>query len=198
MAKTYSGFTAKTAENLLLDAGAFFVNFDVDVDTFDSAVTAGKLIGATRGGGNFTAIPEMRSIEVDGVKGKGKGLQVVDSWEVKMGASVLEITKEGIARALTSSDVDSTTNTDYDIITAKNHIALTDYIDNITYIGKKSGSEKPILIQIYNVLNTVGLTLQTQDKAEAVTAMDFEGHYDTDELDAPPFKVFYPKVVVAP
>src|SRR5690625_1276888 len=116
MSKTYSGYTAKTAENLLLDAGAFFVNYDLETDTFDDAVTEGKLLGATRGGGTFTATPEIRSIEVDGVKGKAKGLQAIDSWTVTMLANVLEVTRDGLAQALTASEIDTTTNEDYDII----------------------------------------------------------------------------------
>ncbi|TCJ05044.1 hypothetical protein [Cytobacillus praedii] len=193
--KTYSGYTAKTAENLLLDAGAFFVNYDMDADTFDSAVTDGKLLGATRGGGQFSAVPEIRSIEVDGVKGKAKGLQTIDSWEVKMAANVLEVTLEGLSKALTASEVDSTTNNSYDILKAKNYIEITDYIENITFVGKKSGTADPVIIQIYNAINTTGLTLQTQDKNEAVIAMEFEGHYDDQDLDNPPFAIFYPKPV---
>nr|WP_309099069.1 hypothetical protein [Fredinandcohnia onubensis] len=195
--KTYSGYTDKTSENLLLDAGAFFVNYDMEADTFDTAVTAGKLLGATRGGGQFSAVPEIRSIEVDGVKGKAKGLQVIDSWEVKMTANVLEVTKDGLSKALTASELDTDTNQTYDIIKAKNLIELTDYIDNITFVGKKSGTAEPVIIQIYNALNTTGLTLQTQDKGEAVIAMEFAGHYDDAELDNPPFAIFYPKVVPA-
>lgn len=192
MSKTYSGYTSETAQNLILDAGAFFVDFDVAADTFDTAVTAGKLLGATRGGGQFSAIPNMRAIEVDGVKGKAKGLQVIDSWEVKMNANVLEATKDSLAKALTASAVDET-GTDYDEITAKNYIELADYIGNITWVGKLSGNDEPAIIQIYNALNTNGLTLETQDQGEAVVAMEFEGHYDDSELDEPPFKIFYPK-----
>lgn len=193
MAKTYSGFTAETAENLLLDAGAFFTNFDIETDDFETAVTAGKLLGATRGGGQFSAVPEIRRIEVDGVKGAAKGLTVIDSWEVKMAANVLEVTLEGLKKALTAGEVDSTTNTEYDILKAKNYIELTDYIDNITFVGKKSGTAEPVIIQVYNALNTAGLTIQTQDKGEAVIAMEFEGHYDSTELDSPPFAIYYPK-----
>ncbi|MEZ7173586.1 hypothetical protein [Sporosarcina sp. OR05] len=192
MNKSYSGFTDKTAENLLLDAGAFFINFDIETDTFDTAVAAGKLIGATRGGGQFEAKPEIRPIEIDGVKGKAKGLQVIDSWDVKMTASVLEITKEGLARALTASEVTTSTNAKYEIIKAKNYIDLEDYIENVTYIGKKSGAAEPVIIQIYNAINTSGLSLQTKDKDEAVISMEFEGHYDAADLDSPPFAIFYP------
>lgn len=196
MSQTYSGFTAQTAENLLLDSGAFFANFDIASDTFESAVAAGKLIGATRGGGEFSATPEIRAIEIDGVKGKAKGLQVIDSWAVTITANVLEVTRDGLARALTASEIDTDSNLIYDIIKAKNYIELTDYITNITWIGKKSGTAEPVIIQVYNVINTSGITLTTQDKNEAVIAMTFEGHYDADQLDNPPFAIFYPKTTI--
>lgn len=192
--KTYSGFNNKTAENLLLDAGAFFANFTVGTDTFENA--SAKLIGATRGGGKFTAKPNIRSIEVDGVKGRAKGLQVIDSWEVSLSANVLEINKETLAKGLTATNaVDESTTEGYAIITAKNYIELTDYIENITFIGKISGQEKPVIIQIYNALNVEGLTLQTKDKDEAVISLNFVGSYDTTTLDTPPFKIYYPKSV---
>lgn len=196
MAKAYSGFTAKTAENLLLGSGAFFVDYDVETDTFDTAVAAGKLLGASRGGGEFTATPEIRKIEIDGVHGSAKGLTVIDSWEVKMTANILEITKETLAKALTSSTVDSLTNEEYDIIRANNDIDIASYVDNITFVGTKSGSAEPLIIQIYNAINTSGLTLTTEDKNEAVIAMEFEGHYDSDDLDNPPFAIYVPKSVV--
>lgn len=192
--KTYSGFNDKTAENLLLDAGAFFANFKVGTDTFETAIA--KLLGATRGGGKFTAKPNIRSIEVDGVKGRAKGLQVIDSWEVSLSANVLEVNKETLAKGLTATnEIDESTTDGYAIITAKNYIELSDYIENVTFVGKISGSEKPVIIQIYNALNIEGLTLQTKDKDEAVIALNFVGTYDTKTLDVPPFKIFYPKTV---
>lgn len=192
--KSYSGYTTGTAESLLLDAGAFLLNFDVKTDTFDSAVTAGKLLGATKGGGEFAAVPSIRQIEVDGVKGKAKGLEVIDSWEVSIKANVLEVKKESLAKALCASEVDSETNEKYDIIKAKNYIELEDYINNVTWVGTLSGSEEPVIIQIYNAINSDGLTLTTADKAETVIAMTFSGHYDDGEFkDNPPFSIFYPK-----
>ncbi|ALY08071.1 hypothetical protein BhaS171_00015 [Bacillus phage vB_BhaS-171] len=192
MAK-FSGFTNKTAERMLLDAGAFFKNYNVDTDTFETAVAAGKLLGATRGGGQFSSIPEVRNIEVDGVRGKAKGLQSIDSWEVKITANLLEISREALADALGASEVDSITNEDYDIITAKTQIELSDFIDNITYVGKLSGSDNPVIIQVYNVMNKNGLTLQPQDKNESVIALEFEGHFDAETLEEVPFKIYYPR-----
>lgn len=193
--KTYSGYTAETPKSLLLDAGAFFKNFYVGTDTFATAVTAGKLLGATQGGGNFSAVPTIRNIAIDGIKGNAKGLQAIDDWVVTLTANVKEVKKETIETALAASSVDSTTNNKYDIITADNEIALTDYIDNITWIGNQSGTNEPVIIQVYNALNTNGLTLNVADKAEAVLALTFTGHYTDTDLDSPPFAIYYPKAI---
>lgn len=191
--KKYSGFTTDTAKSLLLNAGAYFKNFDIDEDTFDSAVAAGKLLGATLGGGEFSAVPTIRQIEVDGIAGRAKGLEVVDSWEVYLKANVLEIKKDTLVAGLVSADVDTTTNTDYDIVTARNNIELTDYIENITWVGTLSGSDDPVVIVVKNALNNDGLTLTTQDKNQAVISMTFYGHYTQNDLDTPPFEIYYPK-----
>lgn len=200
--KAYSGFNTKTMEKLLLDAGAFFKNFnygkkDVENDTYDSAVAAGKLLGATKGGGEFSAVAVIRQIEVDGVKGRAKGLETIDSWDVYLKATVLETSAETIKLALGSATVDTESDDEYDVITGNADISVEDYVENITWVGKLSGSEKPVIIQVYNALNTDGLKLTVQDKNEATLPMTFYGHYTPDDLDSPPFKVLYPKVVAA-
>lgn len=191
--KKYSGFTTETAKSLLLNAGAYFKNFNVGTDDFDSAVTAGKLIGATKGGGEFSAVPEIRQIEVDGVAGRAKGLETIDSWDIYLKANVLEVKEATIQSGLAASSVDTSTNTDYDIITASNNLEVSDYIDNITWVGTLSGSDKPVIIQIFNALNTDGLKFSTTDKAEATISLTFYAHYTQDDLDTPPFKIYYPK-----
>ena len=196
--KTYTGFNANTADSLLLDAGAFFVNFDPTTDTYESA-KATKLLGATRGGGEFKAAMTVRQIEVDGVKGRAKGLEVNDAWDIYIKATVLEVNKNVLAYALAS--VTETQHTvgqtatpidGYTDIQGNNDIEVTDYLNNITWIGKISGEDDPVIIQVFNALNTDGLTLTVADKNEATIAMTFYGHYDTTELDKAPFKIWIP------
>lgn len=189
--KIISGFTANTVQNLVLDAGALYKNFDVASDTVDTATA--KLIGATRGGVKFNAKPEIRQIAVDGVKGAAKGMEVIDSWDTSISAAVLEVSQATLALGLTASQVDSTTSADYHIIKAKNHIQTTDYIDNITYIGTLSGQDKPVIVQVYNVINVEGVAIETKDKDEVVLQLTFKGHYDTTQLEHPPFAIYYPK-----
>lgn len=195
MSKTYSGYTEQTAESLLLDAGAYFKNYDLKTDTFETAVKSGKLLGATSGGGAFNATPTIRKIEVDGIKGSAKGMQVIDEWVVNITANMKEVTQDTISLALASANVE-VGEEGYKNITANNYIALSDYIDNITWVGKLSGSEKPVIIQVYNALSTEGLTVTTVDKDEAVIALSFVGHYDQATLDTPPFLIAYPDKTV--
>ena len=194
MNNTYTGYTEKTPEHLLLDAGAFFKNFDMQKDTFETAVSDGKLIGATRGGGEFSATPTIRKIEIDGIKGRAKGMSRLDEWEAYIKANVLEVTEETIKAALCAANV-SETYEKYKTFEGKNDIELDDYIENVTWIGTLSGSGEPVVIQVFNALNTDGLKVTTQDKNEGVLAMTFYGHYD--DPKKPPFAIHYPKAETA-
>lgn len=193
----FSGVTSGTPKHLQLDAGAFLKNYDPATDTWASA-KATKLIGATAGGGSFSAVPTIRRIEVDGVKGATKGFEALDEWVVTMTANVKEITAESLQLALatgsstaTKSPASSESN-NYNKVTAANDIADTDYLTNITWVGKLSGSELPVIIVMKNALCTNGLTLTTADKAEGVIALTFTAHYDPSDLDAVPFEIYYP------
>ena len=121
------------------------------------------------------------------------GLETIDSWDVYLKATVLETSAETIKMALGSATVDTESDDKYDIITGNADISINDYVENVTWVGKLSGSDEPVIIQVYNALNTDGLKLTVQDKAEATIPMTFYGHYTPEDLDSPPFKVLYPK-----
>lgn len=192
----FTGVTANTAKHLQLDAGAFFKNFDPTTDTFASA--SAKLIGATAGGGSFAAVPTIRRIEVDGLKGATKGYETIDEWQVTMTANVKELTVGALELALATGSHTSVkspntvTSDNYEKIVAANEIADSNYTTNVTWVGRLSGSETPIIIVVKNALCTNGLTLTTADKAEGVIAMTMTGHYSVADLDTPPFEIYYP------
>lgn len=197
MTNNISGVTSTTAENLLLDAGAFFKNYNIATDTFDTAVKAGKLIGATQGGGAFSAVPTVRAIEVDGVKGSAKGLEVIDAWMVTMTANIKEVSAESIKLALgIAASEASTASEGYTKITAKTDISDSDYLNNITWVGRLSGSEKPVVIVVKNALSINGLAITMADNAEAVIPMTVTGHFDAENLDEVPFEIYYPTAAV--
>ncbi|MBS4958683.1 MULTISPECIES: chitobiase/beta-hexosaminidase C-terminal domain-containing protein [Clostridium] len=193
MGKVKSGFNNQTKEHLLTGAGAFFKNFIVGIDTYESAKISGKLIGATQGGGEFKAVASIRQIEVDGVAGKAKGLEEIDSWEVSQTMNLLETTPETLKLALGAADIDIESNGEFNVISGRNQILDEDYLDNITYIGTITGSNLPVIIQVFNALSTDGLSIKTEDKKEAVLGVTVYGHYTEDDLDSPPYKIYYPK-----
>lgn len=194
MGKIISGFNSTTAEKLLLGAGAFFKDYDPATDTPATAVA--KLIGATQGGGSFSAIPTVRKIEIDGVKGSAKGLQVIDEWVVTLTSNVKEVSVESLKLALgAAKSEETTTPTGYAKITAKSDIEDVDYLTNLTWVGTLSGSDKPVIIVVKNALSINGLNLTVADKSEAVVPITVTGNYDAADLDTPPFEIYYPTLV---
>ena len=190
----FTGLSKNTPKHLQLDAGAFLKNYDVTKDTWATAKET-KLLGATVGGGSFSAVPTVRNIEVDGVKGAVKGLTAIDEWVVTLTANVKEITAETLKMALAGGvSAAADTPAGYTKITAKGSIDDTDYADNITWVGRLSGSADPVIIVVKNALATNGLTISFADKSEGMIPVTVTGHYSLDDLETPPFDIYYPKV----
>ena len=202
--KPYSGYNGNTPDKLLLDAGAIFKNFTVGTDTYASAKAAGKCIGATQKGSEFAAVPSFRRMEIDGVHTRTKGDTLVDSWDVSLKTTFVEMTTANLKLALGVADsATSTDATGYDEITGRSTIKDDDYISNITYIGNILGENKPIIIQVFNAFHEGGLTITSEDKNNAAVECQFYGYLDPeiyDDVDdelAPPFKIFRPTETVA-
>lgn len=190
----FSGLTANTPKHLQMDAGAFLKNYDVTKDTFATAKET-KLLGATVGGGSFSAVPTIRRVEVDGAKGATKGLETIDEWVVTMTANVKEITVDALKIALAAADSSAASApANYTKISGKNEISDDNYLDNLTWVGRLSGSEEPVIIVVKNALATNGLTVSFADKAEGVIPVTVTGHYTMDDLATPPFEIYYPKI----
>ena len=60
-----TGFTADTAKNFIVDAGALYKNLEFDKETMKYK---GEPLGATAGGSSVKIEQEYRTIEVDGVE----------------------------------------------------------------------------------------------------------------------------------
>lgn len=189
-----TGYTANSPLHYLLDAGAIYKNLTYDELTGEFT---GTLLGATSGGNEFALAQETRVIEVDGIKGQAKGNVVIDSETPSLTVNLKELTAANLSLSIAGSEINSDTN--YDIITSKGKIELTDYLDNVAFVGRLSGSSKPVVIVIDNAISLEGLTITTADKGEAVVPVVFTGHYDENnvELGVAPYKIYWPKVTVA-
>lgn len=186
-----TGVTAKTPENLLLNAGAFFKNYIPETDTPEMAKE--KLIGATQGGGSFSAIPTIRKIGLDGMPNNVKGGDIIDEWVVTMVANTKEVTSDNLQIALGGTTMSPAAPPGYEKIIARNSFEDSDYLENITWIGTLNKTQEPIIIVLKNALSLSGLTLTMTDKNEAIIPITVTGHYDPENIDEAPFEIYYPR-----
>ena len=177
-------YNEDTAKHLLLDSGCLYKNYELANES---------LIGATSGGSEFDVTVKTRDVKVDGLKGVQKGLRKFTDVEITLKTALLEITKDTLQMSL-MGDVDSVSNPDYHIITGRTYILDSDYCENIALVAELSGSLKPIIIIIYNVLNADGLKFKTADDADNTLDTTLTAFGDPKKPKELPYEIRYPKV----
>lgn len=190
-----SGYTNTTAKNYIIDAAVVYTNV-----TFDNASGdfTGTLQGATAGGVTLTIEQSYRDIEVDGAtKMKVKGNKVLESANATITANMKELTAENIRKSLNGSIRDAAADeapAGYKVIESKLNVDDDDYITNMAVVGRLSGTNKPIIAILDNVLCTSGLELGTEDNNEAVVEQTYEAHATPEQLEAEkfPWRILYP------
>lgn len=192
-----TGLTPSTFEHLQLNAGLFLKDFD-----FSSAATAAQLrllvadaitdgsciIGATRGGGSFQCIPQLRHVEADGLRAPTVGSTVNDGWVVKLSGTMLEITPENFAAALTCAQVDRQGS--ITTIRARTDVREDDYIPTLCWIGDTSRGF--VLIELTHALNMKGAAFTFADQGEGTLPFEFQAHQSPDaDPDFAPFRILF-------
>ena len=187
-----TGINANTPKHLLLDAGAIIKNYAL---TSDVVTNMANVIGATEGGATFAAVPTIHNVALDGAPTHTKGLERIDEWVVTLSATVKEHTVENIKLALGAATSESATNpTGYSKITGKEDFEAADYLDNVAFVGRISGSDKPVIILLKNALSLNGFNLSVSDKNEGGVALVITAHYDPADLNDVPFEIYYPNI----
>lgn len=196
---TITAVRTETFQNLQLNAGAFLVNFDYasieSVDALKAAIATAledksKTLGATRGGGTFTATPEVRNIEADGKRYEFVGSTVFDSWSIKLTGTLMEIIPENFSRILAAADVTENSGKNMKTIKVRTDVKSTDFIDTLTWVGDTSRGA--MMITIKNALNTTGATLTFTDKGEGTLPFEFTAHQSSvEDTEYAPFEIVY-------
>lgn len=191
-----AGLTPDSFMNMQLNAGAFFEGFEFEPNITSAALmelivtalsTKDKCLGATSGGGTFSAVPEVRQIEADGMRSPIIGSTVIDSWEVSLSTTLKEITKRNMSRALATAEVDPTTGG----IKFRNNLKPSDYIKNLVWIGDLLDG-RLVLIQIDNALNITGANFTFTDKGEGTLPVEFRAHQsDLLNMQYAPCEIFF-------
>lgn len=178
-----TGLTERTTTSLQLNAGVFLKKY-----TKATTISSDDIIGATRGGGSFSAVPTVHQVAVDGAPTYVKGLERVDDWVVTLSVSnFLEFTADALKLALgvgvNVADVDSGDKK----LTTKTTVNAGDYQD-IYWVGDLSNG-KNVVIHLKNCLNLTGLSVTMNERGEGTYPMTFTAHYSADSLDEAPFNI---------
>ena len=142
-------------------------------------------MGATRGDGNFSAIPQRRSPEINGKRYEFIGSERYDSWEIKMTGTLLETTAQNIRDVLSCADFEK--NGDVTTLTLRTQPKPKDYM-NLVWVGDTA--KGLILIALKNALNVVGMNFTITDKGEGTLPFEFHAHQaKVGDYDKAPFEI---------
>lgn len=188
---------ADTFDNLQLNAGVILKNFEY-AETTDasalktaiaSAITAGNILGATRGGGEFHVTRETREPDIDGKRYAYKGGSFVDSVDAYLNTTLVEVTPDNVKALLGTGVV--TTNGKKTTVKMRTAIDDDDYLTNLCWAGDLSDG-RLVLIVLKNAFNTADFTLTYQDKNEGTLAAEFHAHQaNFDDYDYAPFEIVF-------
>lgn len=188
----------ETFQNLQLNAGAFLIGFDystyTDATTLRTALATAladntKVLGATRGGGQFVVTSEIREPDVDGKRYRFKGGAFVDSVDAQLSGTLVEIQPEVFAKILATGEAETINKK----TTIKMHTAIqsTDYIDKLVWVGDMSDGGL-VLIALKNALNNNGMSLSFADKGEGTIPFEFHAYQSAvEDYDYAPFEVIF-------
>lgn len=183
----YSGINPLTPRRLVLDAGAIYRDYGLPTQ---------RLMGATRGGATFTVEREDRQPEIDGIRGRVKGLSRVITHNARLEVTFVEMSLElflEVSRG--TSAVGSGATVDQNIITPGNEIVLTDYADNIALVASVANSSAPVVILLKNALQDGEWSITTGDQTEGELPVTWYGHYEGLTGDEnPPYEIRWPVV----
>lgn len=149
-------------------------------------------LGATTGGGTFTATPEFRVPGLNGLRKNTKGFMVIDEWEVSLKCSAVELTEAGLllAAGYGSAATDANVTT---ITPAQGLVPDSEYAD--LWVSGNTSDGKIFAICIKNALNNNGVQLSFADKDTGKYDIDVRGNYTAATLDTPPFIIYLDKSV---
>lgn len=149
-------------------------------------------LGATTGGGTFTATPEFRVPGLNGLRKNTKGFMVIDEWDVSLKCSAVELTEAGLLLAAGYGSAATSANVTT-ITPAQGLVPDSEYAD--LWVSGNTSDGKIFAICIKNALNNNGVQLSFADKDTGKYDIDVRGNYTAATLDTPPFIIYLDKSV---
>ncbi len=151
-----------------------------------------NVLGATSGGNKLSIVPEITPIEVDGAVVEIKGLNQKTGESGTLEVNLAQHTVESLKRAIVGEEVESLI-AGYKQIQTKSLIELSDYLDNIAYVGSMTDGTEIIAI-MENAICSSGLEMDTKNKetSSVKTVFKATADFSSGVYDTLPIYIFYP------
>lgn len=209
--QNYTGLTADTPQNLILDAGMFWVGINETAlratgleDALDTTwsyndgssvrtITPTRL-GATRGGATFDLQKEERQIEVNGARVPLMGMDRVDSMMPILSVTLLEMANITTMLRTIGQGTSTETASGYTEIVPKIDIELSDYLPNVALLTRTSrtGDDRPVIIVVRNCKIVENAPFEFEDPGEMAAEVSFRGATPCTDAFTVPVSVYIP------
>ena len=110
-------------------------------------------------------------------------MSFVNSHEAQLVVNLKELTAENVKMAIGPADIEGGED-GFEKIEGRAYIKDDDYLENIAYIGRLTGSDKPVVIILKNALSAEGFTMSSEDNDEAVIPITFYAYADFEDAQA--------------
>lgn len=191
--------TEATIQLKKLNPGVSFIGLAADYepkvgDYVTGAWTDGEenVLGATNGGNKLSIVPEITPIEVDGAVVEIKGLNQKTGETGTLEVNLAQHSVESLKRAIVGKEVDSLIK-GYTQLQTKSLIELSDYLDNIAFVGTMTDGTEIIFI-MENAICSSGFEADSKNKETTVVPTTFKATADFESgiYDTLPIYLFYP------
>lgn len=151
-----------------------------------------NVLGATSGGNKLSIVPEITPIEVDGAVVEIKGLNQKTGESATLEINLAQHTMDSFKRSIVGKETESLIP-GYQQIQTKSLIELSDYLDNIAYVGTMTDGTEVIAI-LENAICSSGLEMDNKNKETSVVKTVFKATADFEGgiYDTLPVYLFYP------
>lgn len=169
-----AGVTKDTFSFLQLGAGAIIKNFDYSSITtptdfktaFNAALQTDQNLGGTRGGIAINIMPTTRKVEIDGTEVVSfVGDEVVESWDLSMGASLVQFTPQTLQEAFPSAEFVGV-GTNITAMRIRQQFSDEDYETNHTWISTTKYGY--LMVSMFNTLSRLTGEVTTTSNGESV------------------------------
>lgn len=172
------------------------INLALNMFTLSTGYTKGSgstgEIGASTGGGSFSAVPQIIKPDINGLRKYTKGFDRIHEWEVSVKLTNVEFNETGLLLA-TGYGSAATLSTVTTITPAQGLIPDSEYAD--LWISGMTADGKKYAIKLANAINENGIMMSFEERNNGKYDLELFANYTIAALDTPPFEVIIDKSV---